>query len=261
MVARGLKPGCHCRSVFVLMGDEEIGKSALVKTLASEAWSRDISGSLEGKEAHILMKGVWLVELGELSSMSKTEENRLKSFITMANDEYVPKYANDPTKQARRTILVGTLNPEGDKTFLRGQTGNTRYYPLPVTTINLETVEAIREQLFAEALAYYLDHLTDWWKLSPEADKEARAMREEYRVRSVYEEALGAWLEGRTITCWQELCEQFLHLEAKERWKDTKLQKDIAQSMVANGWYQEKQQRLGGYGRVRPWVPVPKKEA
>ena len=36
----------------------------------------------------MLLKGAWLVELGELSSMSKTEENRLKSFITMANDEY-----------------------------------------------------------------------------------------------------------------------------------------------------------------------------
>ena len=138
MVARALKPGCQCRSVIVLMGEEDIGKSRLVKLLATEAWYRDVSGSLESKEAHMLMKGVWLVELGELSSLGKTEENRLKSFITMANDEYVPKYANDPIKQARRTILVGTLNPEGDKTFLRGQTGNTRYYPVAVTAIHLE---------------------------------------------------------------------------------------------------------------------------
>jgi putative DNA primase/helicase len=201
MVARGLHPGCQCRSVIVLMGEEDIGKSKLVKLLASEPWYRDVSGSLEGKEAHMLMKGTWLVELGELSSLGKTEEARLKAFITMVNDEYVPKYANDPIKHARRTILVGTLNPEGDKTFLRGQTGNTRYYPVAVTDINLEAVEALRVQLFAEALAYYRDHLDDWWRLTPEAEKEVREVRDEHRVRSVYEEPLSAWLDGRTITC------------------------------------------------------------
>src|SRR5262245_2439052 len=152
----------------------------------------------------MLMKGAWLVELGEFSSMGKTEESRLKSFITMANDEYVPKYANDPVKQARRAILVGTLNPEGDRTFLRGQTGNTRYYPVGVTTINLDAVDALREQLVAEALVYYREHRQDWWQLSSTAEKEARAVRDEHRIRSVYEEALGAWLEGRTLTCWQE---------------------------------------------------------
>jgi hypothetical protein len=260
MVARALQPGCQCRSVIVLLGDEDIGKSRLVKTLASEPWYRDISGSLEGKEAHILMKGAWVVELGELSSMSKTEENRLKSFITMANDEYVPKYANDPISQARRTILVGTMNPEGDKTFLRGQTGNTRYYPVAVSTINLEAVEALRAQLFAEALAYWRDHESDWWRLTPEAEAQARAVREDHRVRSVYEEALGNWLETEQITetCWQEICSKFLNLDAKERWKDTKLQKDIAQAMVACDWQQGSQRRMAPYGVVRPWMPKPR---
>ena len=258
MVARGLQPGCQCRAVIVLMGAQDIGKSRLVEILASTPWYRDVSGSLEGKEAHILMKGAWLVELGELSSMSKTEEARLKAFITMANDEYVPKYSNDPIRSARRTILVGTCNPEGDKTFLRDQTGATRYYPVAVTTINLEGVEASRDQLFAEALVYWRDHLTDWWRLSPEADAEVRQVREDHRVRSVYEEALGRWLEDREgqATCWEEICTHFLLLEAKERWKDTKLQKDIAQAMVANGWRQDKQRRIAPYGQVRPWVPT-----
>jgi predicted P-loop ATPase len=257
MVARGLQPGCQCRSVIVLMGEEDIGKSRLVKILASEPWYRDVSGSLEGKEAHMLMKGAWVVELGELSSMSKTEENRLKSFITMANDEYVPKYANDPISHARRTILVGTLNPEGDRTFLRGQTGNTRYYPVAVTTINLEGVEALRAQLFAEALAYYRDHRDDWWRLTPEAEADARTVRDDHRVRNPYEEALGNWLEQLPVkeTCWEEVCTKFLLLDAKERWKDTKLQKDIAQAFAVNGWKQGTQKRMGAYGRVRPWVP------
>jgi hypothetical protein len=54
-------------------------------------------------------------------------------------------------------------------------------------------------------------------------------------------------------TCWEDICTNFLHLEARERWKDTKLQKDIAQAMVANGWEKGKQQTLKEYGVVRPW--------
>jgi predicted P-loop ATPase len=269
MVARGLHPGCQSRSVLVLMGAQDIGKSALVKIMATEPWYRDVSTSLEGKEAHIILKGTWLIELGELSGMSKTEESRLKSFITMANDAYIPKYSNDPIKQARRTILVGTCNPEGDKTFLRDQTGATRYYPVPVTAINLEAIDAIREQLFAEALVYYRDHPKDWWRLSPGGEAQAREIREDHRVRGVYEEALGNWLEttkqikkpGGGVeweeTCWEEICTKFLLLEAKEKWKDTRLQKEISQAMVANGWEQGKQKRLKGYGQVRPWGKKP----
>jgi hypothetical protein len=167
MVARGLTPGCQSRSVLVLMGPQNIGKSELVKLLASEAWYRDVSGSLDGKEAHMLMQGVWLIELGELAGMTKTEESRLKSFITMNNDDYVPKYRNDPITKARRAILVGTCNPEGDRTFIRDQTGASRYYPVPLTTVKLKDIAAIREQLFAEALAYYRKHTDDWWRLTP----------------------------------------------------------------------------------------------
>ena len=60
---------------------------------------------------------------------------------------------------------------------------------------------------------------------------------------------------AKTITCWQEICEDCLGLIAKERWKDTKLQKDIAQAMAANKWAQTKQQTLKPYGVVRPWLP------
>jgi len=108
-------------------------------------------------------------------------------------------------------------------------------------------------------IGYYHDHLTDWWRLTPEAEAEARIVREDHRVRSVYEEALGNWLETQhlTETCWEEICTKFLLLEAKERWKDTRLQKEIAQAMAACGWYQDKRRRIQPYGNVRPWVPKP----
>ena len=40
----------------------------------------------EGKEAYMLMKGAWVVELAEMDVLLRTEESRVKSFITMCND-------------------------------------------------------------------------------------------------------------------------------------------------------------------------------
>ena len=53
---------------------------------------------------------------------------RMKSFITMTNDDWIPKYSNLQKSVAKWcTVLVGTTNEEE---FLRDPTGNTRYLPL-----------------------------------------------------------------------------------------------------------------------------------
>ena len=187
MVARALQPGIQCRSVVIFEGPQDIGKSRLVKSLAGEEWYREVSGTLEGKEAHMLMKGTWVVELSEMDVMFRTEESRVKSFVTMCNDEYVPKYANDPVKLARRTILVGTINPEGDGSYLRDQTGATRYYPVRVGTIALDDIATCRDQLFAEALAWFRAHPADWWQMPAEAQDELATTREARRKEGVFE--------------------------------------------------------------------------
>jgi predicted P-loop ATPase len=196
MVARALHPGIQCRSVVIFEGPQDIGKSELVKRLAGEAWYRIVDSTLEGKEAHMLMKGVWIVELAEMDVMLRTEESRVKSFVTMCNDEFVPKYANDPVKLARRTILVGTINPEGDGSYLRDQTGATRYYPVRVGTIALEDITAARDQLFAEALQWFQAHPTDWWQMPDDAKDELVLTREARRKEGVYEgPRLKEWLD------------------------------------------------------------------
>lgn len=43
-------------------------------------------------------------------------------------------------------------------------------------------------------------------------------------------------------------------MDTKERWKDTKLQRDIAVAMRALGWSQGKQMTLAAFGVVRPWI-------
>jgi predicted P-loop ATPase len=260
MVARGLYPGIQCRSVVIVEGSQNIGKSKLVKTLAGDEWYREVSGTLEGKEAHMLMKGAWVVELSEMDVLLRTEEARVKSFITMCNDEYVPKYANDPVKLARRTVLVGTINPEGDGSYLRDQTGSTRYYPVHVGTIAIEDIAACREQLFAEALHWFNAHTADWWCMPADATEELERTREERRKEGVYEgPRLGEWL-AKVKAGTTEVTAPF-HTEdvlrfcfniPPERW-NTAMKDQVGKAIGKFGWTTKSSRARGSVQRL--WHP------
>jgi Virulence-associated protein E-like domain/Bifunctional DNA primase/polymerase, N-terminal/Primase C terminal 1 (PriCT-1) len=256
MVVRALDPGCQYRSVVILEGPEDTGKTQLVRALASPEWYREVSHGLEGKEAHMRIKRAWVAELAELSSYGKTDEARLKSYLTLQEDVYIPKYSNFEVRHPRRTVFIGTHNPEGENTYMRGQTGNTRYLPIPVHDINLEGFMQVRILLFAEALHYYREHPTDWWRLSPEGAVAAQEVREERRQRSVYEDKLRTWLERQRlpVVWWELLAERFLNLP-EERWVDTRPRMEVTKALKAIGWAKGKRERHPEAGLINPWRP------
>ena len=200
------------------------------------------------------VKRAWVAELAELASFSKTEDARLKAFFTLKDDTYVPKFANFEVQHKRRTIFVGTHNPEGDNTYFRGQTGNTRYLPIPVSDVQIADFVAGREQLFAEALVYYREHPTDWWRLSSDGETEAMAERKDRRQNSPYEGDLGLWLErtASTVVWWERLAVEYLELP-REKWGDRRTQMEISKALFALDWRKGKRERLPGAGLVIPW--------
>jgi len=268
MVARALEPGCHYRYVVILQGPENTGKSRLVRTLASPAWYVELTSSLENKESHMTIQGAWLAEMAELDSLNRTEETRLKAFITLQADSWIPKYSNFRLTVPRRTILIGTTNEE---VYLKGQTGNTRYLPITTGQIDVEGLAAIREQLFAEALQTYRREPQTWWLFPEEALAEAATAREQRRITSIYEDELAAWLErGRFDeweahaerplpiagqTTWREIAMGFLHLEHPDQWKDMGLQKQIASSLKSTGWRRSVRWTQGKPLRIWEYAP------
>jgi len=253
IIARVLEPGCQYRNVVIFEGNEDVGKSKLTKALAGtdaygQSWHVALSAGMEGKEAHMMLDGALIAELEELSSYSKTDENRMKALVTAQTDSFVPKYSNRRTDHPRRTIFLATVNPDGDGGYLKGQTGNTRWLPLQVGTINIPGFLQIRTQLFAEAKAYYLAHPLDWWKLDYEQD--AAIEREDRRQTGVYEgEQLRGWLQRRNpAQCtWQEVAELHLMIP-KERWNKA-LQMEIAKALRAEKW------TPGRTKADRYWIP------
>jgi hypothetical protein len=259
MISRAYEPGRLVRYALILEGAEQMGKSSFLRWLGGEFY-QDLSCTLEGKEAHMLVKGRWLVELSELSALGKTGEARLKSFLTLLTESYVPKYENDPVDIPRSCVFVGTTNGESP---LRGQTGNTRFIPVRCLGAWTPRPQTDRQQLVAEALHVWRALTVPWWQVPADVMTVWEDERELRRDTSVYEGKLSVWLAGwktrspGTLLTWEVIAEEFLQLEAREKWKDKSLQMQIAQALHALGWERGPRQRDPKTGvRVYPWVEV-----
>jgi hypothetical protein len=251
MIVRALDPGCICRSVLILEGPEEYRKSTFVSHLVPyPEWFDEISGSLDSKEAHLMVQGLWVAELSELDSLGRTEETRLKSFISLRYDAHIPKFKNMRVSPPRRTIFVGTTN---EAVYFKS-TGNTRFLPVKILQpMDIEGFLAIREQLFAEALVYYHDHPNIWWQMDETATVEAQAQREQRRDASIIEDDFAHWLYRRRFepqvkaiaelaplrgeVSWPEIAVGYYGLLTRKDWKDSAYHREAKKALRALGWY------------------------
>jgi predicted P-loop ATPase len=134
--------------MLILQGDQGLGKSTAFRTLA-EPFFMDTPFRIGDKDSYLSLQGVWLVEFSELESMSKAESTAIKAFVSSVEDRFRPPYGSRMVKMPRRAVLAGTTNSDQ---FLKDATGDRRMWPVHVTEIRVDLLQACRDQLFAEAL-------------------------------------------------------------------------------------------------------------
>jgi putative DNA primase/helicase len=145
------------QGVIVLVGDQGKGKTTWIKSLCP------LRGSVaDGLELHPsnpdsvrAATSAWIAELGELDGTFKRDIPTLKAFITKDVDTYRMPYAKTAMDYRRRTAYCASVN---DDKYLIDHTGNRRWWSIPVTCIEYNTIDM--QQYWAEikAMADYTDH-------------------------------------------------------------------------------------------------------
>lgn len=134
---------------LVLQGPQGCGKTLFFRKMAAcrDWFAEGVSIDFTNKDTLIRATGAWISELGELDSTLKREQSALKAFITAERDEIRAPYARSSSSRVRRTSFCGTVNPEG---FLRDETGSRRFWVVPVTRINVQSLLSISTDMVAQ---------------------------------------------------------------------------------------------------------------
>lgn len=234
-VARAYRPGCQADAMLILEGPQGVGKSTALRTLA-DPWFTDHLPDLANKDALLQMRGMWIIELAEMASLSKTETARIKAFITTRDDRYRSPFGRIAETHPRSCVFSGTINP-GAGGYLRDETGARRFWPLLTGKIDLAALKADRDQLWAEA-------------------RQALRGGEAWHITEPHLVAAAIIEQSERFDSdpWHETVEQFI--DGKDRVTLDELLRDLGKN-DKGGWEQRDQNRLAriltklGWKRVR----------
>lgn len=154
-VARAYEPGTKFDNILSIVGPQGSRKSTLAEVLGG-AFFRAISKKAfdEPKKLIEQTQGSWIVELPENSALRGISDNDRKAMITATVDRDRMSYGKHAGDYARRWVMIITTN---DRAFLTDPSGNRRYWvvTLGVEKIDIDAVQAERDQIWAEAVHIY----------------------------------------------------------------------------------------------------------
>jgi len=146
--ARALIPGCQVDTVPIFEGKQGSGKSTAARTIGGPFFA-ELTAQLGTTAAGEQTAGAWILEIGELSGMSKAEVTAIKGFVSAREDRFRRAYARTVTTMPRRCVFVGTTNADS---YLRDETGARRFPAIRTGRIDLDLLAHDRDQLLAEAV-------------------------------------------------------------------------------------------------------------
>ncbi|MEF9895390.1 MAG: virulence-associated E family protein [Clostridia bacterium] len=204
-VARVYTPGVKFDWVLTLVGGQGVGKSTFFRILGGR-WFCDSLTTFDGKDPCEVIQGKWLVELGELSALTKSEMSTVKQFLSRQDDTYRAAYGRRSETYPRRCVFFGTTN---EQEFLRDATGDRRWWPVEVrTTVPRACVftelAPVRDQVWAEAVACWQLgeplHLVD-----AALEEAARKAQDTHKEFNAWDGLIRAFLETPMPADWRKL--------------------------------------------------------
>lgn len=284
-VTRIMEPGVKFDEIPVIIGDQGIGKSTIVRKLGG-SWFSDSFTTVEGKDALEQLQGAWIIEMGELSAMRKADIEKVKHFTAKQEDRFRVAYGKRIENFPRQCTFIGTTNNEN---FLKDLTGNRRFWPIMtdmdkaiLSVFNITKKEV--EQIWAEVMTWYL--MGESLYLEGLLRIQAAAVAAKHMELDERLGALAEYLDILVPTVWNELSiyERRAFLQSSEEEheeKGTVLRKQICAAEVwcellggtmrdlstfntkdvhgllrrISGWeFTDKYKRVPNYGRQRVYI-------
>lgn len=204
-VARIMQPGVKFDNVVVLVGPQGAGKSELISILGNR-WAGESIGQLDSTKAMESLRGVWLMELAELSALKRAEVETVKHFISKKVDEYRPAYGLHLGVYPRQCIFIGSSN---NREFINDPTGGRRFWPIEVQKsqhfldLIYNKLPTLVGQLWAEAVAAWSEG--EDLHLSPEIYAQAEAVQADHTSTDPWVEQISNYLEMPLPENWADL--------------------------------------------------------
>lgn len=187
--------GFSTRLVLTLQGPQSIGKTRWCLSLVPDPVLRASVVKTDhhfegGNKDHIITAmRHWLVELGELESSFRKDQERLKGILTRDRDVVRPPYMEDDTEWPRRTVFMASANGSD---FLSDPSGSTRWGVIAVQSINYEHGIDM-QQLYAQ-LAVDFRAGKPWW-FDKEQEAKLEAWNERHQTTSIVRDAVASAID------------------------------------------------------------------
>lgn len=268
-VCRIYNPGAKFDYVPIIVGEQGVGKSAFLRVLAgSDDWFDDNFNTLEGDKAAEKLRGMWILEIAELSAMKRTKDaETIKAFVTSRSDNYRAPYSKRAEKHKRMCVFAGTTN---DRSFLTDTTGNRRFLPLVSNReqqqyMILDVPDEARQdvlmawgEIMSEFMSLMERHIEPELKLPAVIQREAEEKQTEFLEEDIRVGMIQEYLDTHpdvTRVSAAFLYEQVIDGTKVELTKNKRISNELNTIMESKiqGWKYVGYQRVGHYGKSKAY--------
>jgi len=252
-VRRIYEPGSKHDNATVLMGEQGARKSSFWAAIGGDFFS-DALRDISSKDDLMVLHRSWIMEWAELDHVtSKKHAGQVKAFLSQSTDMFRVPYGKATEAFPRRCIIVGSTNR--DSGFLVDETGNRRFWVIPVTCtlqkpIDVPALYMERDAIWSAAVAAYRNGEPS--VLTAEQEAMVAEQNQDYLVESPWRAPIEAWLiaphnKTKDITTDVLLADAIL----KPVERQTRADQMQVGSILRDLGYQRRRQRVDG---VLKWV-------